>query len=91
METSSNILKENIAWRMRYQTPKKYVEEFKVFTGRELELSGIKNGVLMTYCVKMNLTFCWPLIKTYCTNKILTNIELQLLFLIASQVKLKNW
>ena len=30
---------------------KKYLEEFEVFTVRELELSGIKNGSLMTYCV----------------------------------------
>ena len=30
---------------------KKYLEEFEVFTVRELELSGIKNGKLMTYCV----------------------------------------
>ena len=31
---------------------KKYLEEFKVFTVRELELSGIKNGKLMAYCVE---------------------------------------
>ena len=31
---------------------KKYLEEFEVFTVIELELSGIKNGVLMTYCVE---------------------------------------
>jgi predicted nuclease of predicted toxin-antitoxin system len=30
---------------------KKYLDEFEVFTVRELELSGIKNGKLMTYCV----------------------------------------
>ena len=29
---------------------KNYLEEFEVFTVRELELSGIKNGKLMTYC-----------------------------------------
>ena len=29
---------------------KKYLEEFEVFTVSELELSGIKNGKLMTYC-----------------------------------------
>ena len=31
---------------------KKYLEEFVVFTIRELELSGIKNGKLMAYCVE---------------------------------------
>jgi len=31
---------------------KKYLEEFEVFTVRELALSGIKNGELMTYCVE---------------------------------------
>ncbi len=30
---------------------KKYLEEFEVFTVGELELSGIKNDKLMTYCV----------------------------------------
>ncbi len=31
---------------------KKYLEEFEVFTVRELGLSGIKNGKLMLYCVE---------------------------------------
>ncbi len=31
---------------------KKNLEEFEVFTVRELELSGIKNGKLMTFCVE---------------------------------------
>ena len=31
---------------------KKHLEEFEVFTVRELGLSGIKNGKLMTYCVE---------------------------------------
>ena len=31
---------------------KKHLEEFEVFTVRELGLSGIKNGRLMTYCVE---------------------------------------
>ena len=31
---------------------KKYLEEFQVFTVMELGLSGIKNGMLMTYCVE---------------------------------------
>jgi predicted nuclease of predicted toxin-antitoxin system len=31
---------------------KKDLEEFEVFTVRELGLSGIKNGKLMTYCVE---------------------------------------
>ena len=30
----------------------KYLEEFQVYTIRELGLSGIKNGKLMTYCVE---------------------------------------
>ncbi len=29
---------------------KKYLEEFEVFTAREMGLSGVKNGKLMTYC-----------------------------------------
>ena len=33
---------------------KKYLEEFEVFTVRELDLSGTKNGKLMTYCVENN-------------------------------------
>lgn len=37
---------------MRYQRLKKHLEEFEVFTVRELGLSGIKNGKLMTYCVE---------------------------------------
>ncbi len=31
---------------------KKHLEEFEVFTVRELALSGIKNGKLLTYCVE---------------------------------------
>jgi len=31
---------------------KKHLEEFEVFTVKELGLSGIKNGKLMTYCVE---------------------------------------
>ncbi len=32
----------------------KHLEEFEVFTVRELGLSGIKNGELMTYCTENN-------------------------------------
>ena len=31
---------------------KKHLEEYEVFTVRELGLGGIKNGKLMTYCVE---------------------------------------
>jgi predicted nuclease of predicted toxin-antitoxin system len=31
---------------------KKHLEEFDVFTVRELGLSGVKNGKLITYCVE---------------------------------------
>lgn len=31
---------------------KKHLEEFEVFTVRELNLGGIKNGALLTYCVE---------------------------------------
>ena len=31
---------------------KKYLQEFEVFTVRELELSGVKNGKLLTYCAE---------------------------------------
>ncbi len=33
---------------------KNHLEEFEVFTVRELELSGVKNGELMTYCSENN-------------------------------------
>lgn len=33
---------------------KKHLEEFEVLTVRELGLSGIKNGVLLAYCVENN-------------------------------------
>jgi len=33
---------------------KKHLEEFEVLTIRELNLSGIKNGKLMTFCVENN-------------------------------------
>ncbi len=33
---------------------KNHLEEFEVFTVRQLGLSGIKNGKLMTYCVENN-------------------------------------
>jgi predicted nuclease of predicted toxin-antitoxin system len=33
---------------------KKHLEEFEVLTIRELNLSGIKNGKLMTFCVDNN-------------------------------------
>ncbi len=33
---------------------KNHLLEFDVFTVRELELSGIKNGKLMTYCIENN-------------------------------------
>ena len=36
------------------QTFEKQLVEFEVFTVRELELSGIKNGKLMTYCAENN-------------------------------------
>jgi len=33
---------------------KKHLEEFEVFTVRELGLSGVKNGELMSYCIENN-------------------------------------
>ena len=33
---------------------KKYLLEFEVFTARELDLGGIKNGKLMTFCAENN-------------------------------------
>ena len=33
---------------------KKHLDEFDVFTVRELGLSGIKNGMLMSYCAENN-------------------------------------
>ena len=33
---------------------KKHLDEFDVFTVRELGLSGIKNGMLMSYCAEYN-------------------------------------
>ncbi|HEX7584358.1 MAG TPA: DUF5615 family PIN-like protein [Prolixibacteraceae bacterium] len=33
---------------------KKHLEEYEVLTVRELNLSGIKNGKLLTYCVENN-------------------------------------
>ena len=36
---------------MYNQTPKNHLLEFEVFTVRELNLSGIKNGKLLAYCV----------------------------------------
>ncbi len=33
---------------------KKYLDGFEVFTVRELNLSGIKNGMLMNYCAENN-------------------------------------
>ena len=36
------------------QTFEKQLVEFEVFTVRELELSGIKNGKLLTYCAENN-------------------------------------
>jgi predicted nuclease of predicted toxin-antitoxin system len=36
---------------------KNYLAEFEVFTVRELELSGKKNGELMNYCVENNFYF----------------------------------
>ena len=41
------LLNERVTKRL-----KKYLKEFKVFTVRELGLSGIKNGKLMAYCVE---------------------------------------
>ena len=42
---------------------KKHLEEFEVLTIRELGLSGIKNGVLMTYCVENNFDILLTLDK----------------------------
>ncbi len=33
---------------------KNHLQEFEVFTVRELKLSGVKNGMLMNYCVENN-------------------------------------
>jgi predicted nuclease of predicted toxin-antitoxin system len=33
---------------------KKHLNEYEVFTARELKLGGIKNGKLLTYCVDNN-------------------------------------
>ena len=33
---------------------KKHLEEFEVYTVRDLALSGVKNGKLMTYCAENN-------------------------------------
>lgn len=51
-----------------------YLEEFEVFAVRELELSGIKNGNLMAYCVENNFDVLLTIDKISCTSKILTNI-----------------
>ena len=37
---------------MRYQTLKTHLQEFEIFTVRELNLSGIKNGKLMAFCAE---------------------------------------
>lgn len=42
---------------------KKFLEEFKVFTVRELGLSGIKNGKLMTYCTQNNFDILFTIDK----------------------------
>ena len=42
---------------------KKYLEEFEVFTVRELDLSGTKNGKLMTYCVENNFDILFTIDK----------------------------
>jgi predicted nuclease of predicted toxin-antitoxin system len=39
------LLDECVTKRLR-----KHLDEFEVYTVRELELSGVKNGQLMTYC-----------------------------------------
>ena len=42
---------------------KKYLEEFEVLTVMELNLSGIKNGKLMNYCVENNFDLLFTIDK----------------------------
>ena len=43
---------------------KKYLEEFEVSTVRELGLSGIKNGELMSYCVENRFDILFTIDKS---------------------------
>ena len=53
IESSANILNENIAWRMRYKTLENTLTGiWGFFTVRESNLSGVKNGKLMTFCAE---------------------------------------
>ena len=55
---------------------KTYLEEFEVFTVRELGLSGIKNGKLMTYCVEHNFDILLTIDKNLMFQQNLENYPL---------------
>ena len=42
---------------------KKHLEEFEVFTVRELQLGGVKNGKLMAYCAENNFDILFTIDK----------------------------
>ena len=52
---------------------KKYLNNFEVFTVRELNLSGIKNGKLMTYCSENNFNILLTIDKNLMFQQNLEN------------------
>jgi hypothetical protein len=58
---------------------KKYLKEFDVFTVTELQLSGIKNGTLMSYCVENKFDILLSIDKNLLHQQ---NIERFVLFIV---------
>ncbi|MDP3641605.1 MAG: DUF5615 family PIN-like protein [Bacteroidota bacterium] len=63
------LLDESVTKRL-----KEHLKEYEVLTVVELNLSGIKNGTLMTYCVEHNFDILLTIDKNLMFNKTLINI-----------------
>ena len=58
-----------------------HLTEFEVFTVRELDLSGIKNGQLMTYCVENNFDILLTIDKNLMYQQNLDNYPVTIVVL----------
>lgn len=68
---------------------KKHLEEFEVFTVRELGLSGIENGTLMTYCVENGFDILLTIDKNLVFQQNIENYAIAVLILKAKTSKLE--
>lgn len=69
---------------------KNHLTEFDVFTVRELSLSGIKNGKLMTYCIENNFDILLTIDKNLMYQQNLDKYPVTIVILNCSTSKIEE-